>query len=104
MTQPLHVVRHASAAGSHSSPAPQVGVPASQRSALSLQASTPLQATPSEQLRAVPAQVAAVVQASLTVQKRPSSQVAPVAGVHAVADVAGAQIWHRLAGLAVPGA
>ena len=66
--------------------------------------SAPLQLTPSPQPRAEPAHTALASHTSDTVQKRPSSQLAPALAVHAVADVAGAHTWHCCAGLRVPAA
>ena len=72
---------------------------------VSSQLSTPLHATPSEQLRAIgPTQVALAVHASRAVQKSPSLHAAPVFGDHALADVAGKQIWQPFVGLVVIGA
>lgn len=86
-------------------PAPHVVVPRAQRVFVSSQVSTPLQATPSEQLRAIaPTHVALAVHASSAVQKSPSLHAAPVFGDQALADVAGRQIWHTFVGLVVIGA
>jgi hypothetical protein len=66
-------------------------VPATHRAIVVSQVSTPLHATPSEQLRAVPTQFAFTSHASPTVQKLWSSHEAFVFAVHAVVEVLGAQ-------------
>ena len=101
MTQPLHVVTHASVAGSQSVPPPQVAAPAVQASAASSHVSAPLQEMPSEHTRAAPPQVVPV-QTSPSVQNRPSSQLAPSLLDQPAADVAGSQTSHWFAGLRCP--
>src|SRR5688500_14463441 len=71
--------------------------PATHSSVDSAQVSTPLQATPSEQLRAVPAQVPAL-QTSPVVQNWASSQLAPLLSVNAVFEEEGLQLWHWFSG------
>jgi len=81
-------------------PAPQVELARLQRSAASLHVSAPLHATPSLHTRAVPPrQTASDEQVSPVVQYKPSSQCAPVSGVHAVVDVAMSHVSQKLAGL-----
>ncbi len=105
ITQPLHVVWHMFVPVLQTWPAPQVDAPGSQRSVDSLQVSVPLQVTASAQTRAAPVpQTASAEHVSPTLQKRPSSQVAPVLGDHAVVEVAIAHVRHWLAGLVVLGA
>jgi hypothetical protein len=104
ITHPLHVVRHAFAAVSQTWPARHVVVPGSHWSVVSLHVSVPLQLTASAQFRDAPLHTAAAEQRSPTVQKRPSSQVVPVAGDHALVDVAGVQTRHWFAGLRVAAA
>ena len=108
-TVPLHVetqVPLAPIAGSQSWPEVQVVVPASQRSAVSLHVSVPLQLIASAQVRAGPdSQAPSEEQASLTVQYCVSSHGVPaVAFVHVVVDVPTRQVWHWLSGLMVSGA
>jgi hypothetical protein len=104
MVQPLQVMVHAFVAVSQTSPARQVLLPASQRSAASLHVSVPLQVTASAHTRVVPTHTAEALQASIAVQNRPSSQLAPVFALQPVVDVAGAQIWHWFAGFRVEAA
>jgi hypothetical protein len=63
------VVTHASVAVLQSCPLAHVVVPATQRAIVTSHVSSPLHATPSEQLRAAPTQIALAVQASPTEQK-----------------------------------
>jgi len=105
MMQPLQVITQALLAVSQICPAGQVGLPASQRSVVSLQLSVPSQVTPSSQLRAAPVpHTASAEQVSPVVQYWPSSQTAPVRAVHAPLELAVLQIWQGLTGLKVPSA
>jgi hypothetical protein len=100
MTQPAQLTMHMFDGASHVWPAGQVVVPASQRSVLSLHVSTPLQNTPSLQLRVVPVQTAEALQVSTAVQKLRSLHEPPVLVLQTV-GVAVRQIWHWLVGLIV---
>ncbi len=99
-TQPAHVVTHISVVVLQTSVPPQVVVPATQVSPDSLHVSVPVHATPSEQFRAVP-EHARAEQRSPSVQKRPSSQVAPSFALHTV-GVAVRQTSHGFMGLTWP--
>ena len=100
MTQPAQVMMHVSVGVLQVWPAGHVVVPASQRSVLSLHVSTPVQKTPSLQLRVVPVQTADELHVSMAVQNSPSLHDPPVFVVHTV-GVAVRQIWHWLVGLIV---
>ena len=104
ITQPLHVATQVSLLVLQIVPLVHVVVPGAQRAPAASHVSTPLHATPSEQLRAVPLQVAAAVQVSFTTQNEPVLQLIPVRGVHAVVEAAVLHVWHWLAGLVVPAA
>lgn len=95
---------HVSVPVLHTRPPVHVVVPATQRSIASSQVSTPLQAMPSEQLRAAPEHMAPAEHVSLVVQKRPSSQGSPVRGVHADVDIAVLHVWHWFPGFVVDAA
>ncbi len=81
MTQPEQLVTQVSEETSQICPSWHVSSPGWQRSLPSSQLSTPVQATPSSQLRGVPLHVPPE-QMSLTVQNRSSSQSAPSLSDH----------------------
>jgi hypothetical protein len=85
-------------------PLVQVVVPAAQRAPAASHVSTPLHATPSEQLRAVPLHVAAAVHVSFTTQNDPVLHDMPVRAVHAVVELDVLHVWHGFAGFVVPAA
>ena len=85
-TQPEHVVTQVSVVVLQTWVAPHVVAPAAQLSAASLQTSTPLHMTRSEHTRGAPEQERAA-HTSLSVQKRPSSQRAPLFALHTVGAV-----------------
>ena len=87
------MLTHASIAGSQSSPPAHVELPARHAFVVSSQTSLPLHAMPSEQLRALPPQLAPA-HTSLSVQNSPSSQLAPAFALHALRVVATAQTSH----------
>ena len=61
-----------------------------------------VQVSGSEQSRATPVQAPEELQVSLGVQKRPSSQLTPVRGVHVVVLVAASQPWQVFVRFWVP--
>ena len=79
----MHVVTHVSVAPSQTCPAAHVGAPGAHAFAASSHVSVPSHATPSSQTRAAPPHVVPA-HTSPSVQKSPSSQLAPSFALHAL--------------------